>query len=177
MSVAASEAVRYAAATLACVGLASCDQFARVGISEVEPPDPPTLPSLDAGGGHDAAVTPEVDAGMIADAAIDPRADCPDVEIAVCNPVTNEGCSAGLGQQCGIDLVSYLTGYCVFTAPPALGMPDECLNTGVTESCPAAFTCFAGKCHRICLCDADCDPGQLCSEPIDATGFSVCREP
>jgi hypothetical protein len=177
MSVTASAAARLLAAALACLALASCDQFARVGIEDVEPSDPPPIPSVDAGGGPDAAMTPEVDAAAMTDAAIDPRADCPDVEIAVCNPVTNEGCSAALGQQCGIDLVSHLTGYCVFTAPPALGMPDECLNTGVTESCPIQFTCFAGKCHRICLCDADCDPGLSCSEPIDSTGFNVCREP
>ena len=149
--------------------LAACDQFARVGIQDVEASGAPSVPSVDAGRRHDA--------GMMVDAGPDPIAACPEVEIAVCNPVTNQGCSAGLEMQCGIDLTAPLTGYCVFLAPPALGMPDECLNTGVTESCPATTTCFAGKCHRICLCDADCDAGQRCDEPIEGTGFNVCSEP
>ena len=169
MSAVACVERRRAVAALACLVLASCDQFARVGIQDVEPPGAPSAPSLDAGGGHDAAV--------LADAATDAGAECPDVEIAVCNPVTNEGCSAGLDMRCGIDLAATLKGYCVFTAPPAVGMPDECLNTGVTESCPGTFTCFAGQCRRICLCDAECDAGQRCNEPVGSTGFSVCREP
>lgn len=164
---------RRAAAGLACLlllsVLAACDQFARVGIQDVAASGAPSLPSVDAGRVHDA--------GVIADAGPDPVAECPEVVIAVCNPVTNEGCSAGLDMQCGIDLTAPLTGYCVFIAPPAVGMPDECLNTGVTESCPATTACFAGKCHGICLCDADCDAGQRCSEPIEGTGFSVCSGP
>jgi hypothetical protein len=157
------------AALIGCLGLASCDQFARVGVREAEvtPPAPE----------RDAAPI-ESDAAGVAGAGAggsDAGAQCPPVEVAVCNPVANEGCPAPLGMQCAIDHLASLTGYCIFSAPTSM-FGAECLNTGVTESCPATSTCHAGRCQQICLCDADCDAAQCCTDPIESTGFKVCGD-
>ena len=117
----------------------------------------------------DAAIT---DAGMDDGG----RGRCPETAIAICDPIKNIGCPSGVSMQCAIDYAATLTGYCIYNAPPALGMSGECLNTGITESCPAQFTCFSERCAKICLCDAECDAGQCCSQPIQGTGFSVCGD-
>ena len=153
-----------------CLLLASCDQFARVGtLDSSSDAMPPAQPSADGGAG-------DRDAAVSQDGGRQGGARCPPVTIAVCNPVKNQGCSGAIGMQCAIDYAATLAGYCIFDAPPAPGMPAECLNTGVTESCPATFTCFADRCEKICLCDADCDAGRCCTQPIEATGFSVCSD-
>lgn len=153
---------------LGCLVLASCDQFASVGTLAAS--DDAAVPdgAMDAGRQGDAA--------MSDDGGSDAGADCRAVQIAVCNPVDNTGCSGALSMQCAIDYARTLTGYCIFGAPPAPGMVAECFNSGITESCPATFTCFRDQCERICLCDADCDEGKCCSQAIDATGFSVCGD-
>lgn len=174
-------------AALACaLLLGGCDQFARVGVEPqaVQVPNPPSGPrdaavppqgdaaaSADAGVRTDAAI----DADASTDAAVDAGATCSDIEIAGCDPVRNIGCSVSLAQQCAIDQLATLTGYCIFVAPSSL-IGGECLNTGVTEDCPATSTCFETRCRKICLCDADCDPGQCCTDPVGATAFLVCGE-
>lgn len=125
-----------------------------------------------------------------------------DAEIDGCNPVRNEGCPAELEMQCAIDLAAKATGYCIFSAPesgnagmgtagtpagvgampvPPAASPSTtttsttaCFNSGVTESCEPKSTCYSGECRTICLCDADCDAGGCCSDPVGDTGFKVC---
>lgn len=163
------------AAALACLSLAGCDQFARVGVQASIEADASTPAPADGGG------TALLDGDMATadggeDAAPDASAACPEVEIAICNPMKNTGCATGLSMQCAIDLAATLTGYCIYNAPPALGMGGECLNTGITESCPATFTCYAASCRKICLCDAECGAGQCCTDPVERTGFRVCGD-
>lgn len=150
--------------TIGCFVLASCDQFARVGTLDSPAPADAMTPS---DGGTDAAYE---------DGSADAGASCPPVAIEVCDPVKNRGCSGALGMQCAIDYAWPLTGYCIFLSPPAPGMTTECFNSGVTESCPPTFTCFADHCEKICLCDADCEAGSCCTQPVESTGFSVCGD-
>jgi hypothetical protein len=119
---------------------------------------------------HDAVVTN--DAGTAGDG----DAQCASVAVGVCNPVTNEGCLDSLSMQCAVDLASKLTGYCIFYSGKAPTPGVDCLNTGVTESCPPTFTCVDSRCRRLCLCEADCDIGQCCKEPLESTGFKVCGD-
>ena len=174
--------VRWVPLLVASLLLASCDQFARVGTLEASADVKPPPPRDDGGG------TMQHDASAQDAAARDSGSDggerdggeggeqCSSVTSAVCDPVTNQGCPGALGMQCAIDYAATLTGYCIFDAPPGPLMPAECLNTLVTESCPPTFTCFADHCEKICLCDAHCDPGRCCSQPVEATGFRVCGD-
>jgi hypothetical protein len=165
-----------------CIALASCDQFARVGVEPpaIVEPGPPAAPERDAGiaMANDAAAA--VDATVALDASAhassDAAVECPKVDIAICDPVVNLGCSASLMQQCTIDYLGTLTGYCIFSAPPMSAIGGECLNTGVTESCPPTSTCYEARCQRICLCDADCGSGQCCGDAVESTGFRVCGD-
>jgi hypothetical protein len=121
----------------------------------------------DAGGG---AVAPhEPDASVVGDAG----ATCTPA-VALCNPVTNDGCPPSM--QCAVDLgADVLAGYCIFSAP--MDMPDGgCFNSGVTESCPPTSTCFDFQCRTLCFCDADCEKGQCCVEPVGSFGFKVCGD-
>ena len=165
------------AAAMCCVAWSGCDQFAVIGIQE--PDSEGAVPAPD-----DAGETLERDAAILdgGDAAMDSGAtasdaECAPIEAAVCNPVTNEGCSAALQMQCAVSFDAPLTGYCIFFSggpPPALG--GACLNTVVTESCPAKSTCIAERCRTLCFCDTDCEAGQCCTEPLQSTGFKVCGD-
>jgi hypothetical protein len=162
-----------------CIVLAGCDQYALVGVRETEVDDTGTPPApQDAASPSDAAapITPDAapSSDASADAESDAAAECPPTEIAVCNPMVNDVCSAAVGQHCSVDVLNYLTGYCVFTSMPSPQLGGECLNTGVTESCSPTTLCHETLCRKICLCDADCDAGECCNEPIESTGFSVC---
>jgi hypothetical protein len=160
---------------LGCFVLASCDQFARVGApSELPDAVAPHRDGGDGGLGSEGDATVE-DSGRDAGER-DGGEGCASVVIAICDPIKNEGCSGALGTQCAIDYVAMLKGYCIFASPPAPGMLTECFNSGITESCPATFTCFADRCEKICLCDSDCEPGRCCSRSVAATGFSVCGD-
>lgn len=117
---------------------------------------------------RDASVVPDSGAG-------DDGTDCGPA-IAACNPVTNEGCPDALGMHCAVDPAARLTGYCIFSTAPTPSPLGDCLNTGITESCPPTSTCRDGQCRELCLCDADCEAGQCCREPIESTGFKVCGE-
>jgi len=119
------------------------------------------------------------DAGTTNDAGAtnDGGAQCERVEVADCNPVTNEGCAASLMMQCAVNVAATLTGYCIFFSggpPPSLG--GACLNTGITESCPPKATCVAERCRTLCFCDTDCEAGQCCTEPLESTGFKICGD-
>jgi hypothetical protein len=159
------------AAALACLALAGCDQFARVGLAERDAGEaaaPPAAPEPDAGepaARADAGATP-LDAGM--------ELECAPIDVAVCNPVTNEGCAGTLQMQCAVDQLAILRGYCIFSSPPP--GTGGCINSGVTESCPPTFTCVVDQCQKLCLCDADCDEGQCCTQQVGSTGFKVCRD-
>lgn len=159
--------------------LASCDQFARVGVEQpAVDPGPPDVPERDADVAMmiDAAPDATIDASVAFDAGSDAAIECPKLDIAVCDPIENLGCSPSLAQQCAIDHLGTLTGYCIFSAPPMSVIGGDCLNTGVTESCPPTSTCYEARCQKICLCDADCDPGQCCADAVESTGFRVCGE-
>ena len=176
-------AVRRAAAVAGWLALAGCDQFARIGIAApaVRDSGPPAASERDADVATPSDAGP-LDAGAAladagsADAGEDATMQCPNVQIAVCDPVKNLGCSSALMQQCAIDYLGNLTGYCIFQAPPRSVLGGDCLNTGVTESCPPTSTCYAARCQRIGLCDADCDAGQCCTGAIESTGFRVCGD-
>jgi hypothetical protein len=170
-----------------------CDQFATIGIRnpESENAGAPSRPRGAAGEtvDHDAAMPNDAgaskdggtsrDAGAASDsgAAHDAGAECAPIQVAECNPVKNEGCSASLMMQCAVDLNATLAGYCIFNSggpPPALG--GACLNTGVTESCPPTSTCVVDKCRKLCLCGTDCEAGQCCKDPVGSTGFKTCGD-
>lgn len=169
-------------AAACCLAFAGCDQFARVGVVEPEVENAgagaASLPEGEAGAAavHDAAVADAAGGTRDGGSTSDAGTTCAPVEIAVCNPVTNQGCSAALGMQCAVDFTVPLGGYCIFYSgpPPALG--GACLNTGVTESCAPTSACVGDRCRQLCLCDADCDEGQCCSDPLQGTGFKVCGE-
>lgn len=147
------------------LGLFGCEQFARVSVIEQDAGQP-IVAGQDApqdAGAMDGATAP--------DGSTDDPALC-DRPSAICNPVTNIGCSSVLAQQCAVDLISpSLAGYCTFYAP----VPGEgCLNTGLTESCPPTTVCVAGACRRLCLCDAHCGTGECCTTPVSESGFKIC---
>jgi hypothetical protein len=157
------------------LALAGCDQFAKVGIRNRESdnagaPAPPSGGGGGETGAQDAATAN--DAGPAQDAA----AQCEPFSVEGCNPVTNETCPDSLAMQCAIDHLAILTGYCIFSSPtpPALG--GDCLNTGVTESCPPTSTCVDGTCRELCYCDIDCTAGTCCTDPVADTGFKVCGD-
>jgi hypothetical protein len=131
------------------------DASGGAGGSGVSPADAST------GGGFDASVARDAGSG----------ADCAP-SVALCNPVTNQGCPAAM--QCAIDLAApSLAGYCIFSAPMDAGF---CFNSLVTESCPPSTTCVNGECRDLCFCHGDCDDGQCCLEPIGTTGFKLCGD-
>jgi hypothetical protein len=126
-----------------------------------------------AGTGGDAGAPVDDDVDDDDDASItdDAGATSCSPEVQLCNPVTNEGCPPSM--QCAVDLAwDVLAGYCIFSSPPMPG----CFNSGVTESCPPSQTCFDFECRTLCFCDADCDAGQCCKEPIGTLGFKVCGD-
>jgi hypothetical protein len=88
-----------------------------------------------------------------------------------CDPVHNTGCTAGV-TQCVLDPESSApAGRCVFSGPAETGCTESALST----TCPAQHTCRAGACRKYCFCDADCEPGESCSEPIDGAQASFVR--
>ena len=156
-----------ATALLWSSALAGCDQFASIGVEGAA--GEPAMPAVDAGPTAEpdaAAPAPVPDSGVDAGS-------CPEPAIAVCDPVQNKYCDPNFAMQCAIDLLSPLTGYCIFSSPMSV-LGGSCFNSGLTESCPPRATCFNGTCATICLCDTDCGAGSCCSEPIGDTGFSVC---
>jgi hypothetical protein len=161
-----------AAAAFALV--VGCDQFARVG--GVVTSGAPSF-VLDAApmqdSGRDAASIDDA-ASVDARQPADSSAQCARPQVAVCNPVTNEGCVDLLRMHCAVDpAASMLAGYCIFSGPPS---PDglACVNTVVTESCPMKSACLLGVCRTLCFCDADCKAGECCAEPIGDYGFKAC---
>jgi hypothetical protein len=50
-----------------------------------------------------------------------------------------------------------------------------CFNSGVTESCPPQHACVGDTCRTLCFCDADCEKGECCVEPVGTLGFKVCN--
>jgi hypothetical protein len=122
---------------------------------------------------HDAAAAE--DSGAVHDS----DAECASIAVDVCNPVTNDGCLDSLSMQCAVDRASTLAGYCIFYSGDSGQSPSDggdCLNTGITESCPPTFTCLDSRCRKLCLCAADCETGQCCKEALESTGFKVCGE-
>lgn len=117
----------------------------------------------------DAALVGDLDASVVRDGGS--GGECVP-SVALCNPVTNQGCPAGM--QCAIDLAApSLAGYCIFSAPMDAGF---CFNSLVTESCPPRATCVNGECRNLCFCNEDCDDGQCCLESIGTTGFKLCGD-
>jgi hypothetical protein len=154
--------------------LAGCDQFARVGVMAADAATgSPSVPSANGGAAGEPDIATAEDAGAEPQ---DAGSECTPVDIAVCNPVTNEGCPGSLAMQCAVDWAATLSGYCIFSSPPPVAGADTCFNSGVTESCPPTFTCVVDQCRRLCLCDADCEQGQCCTEEVGSTGFHVCRD-
>ncbi len=90
-----------------------------------------------------------------------------------CDPVRDEGCTAGV-TQCVIDPESSTpVGRCVFTGLPA----TPCSESTLTTTCAPQHACVAGACRKYCSCDADCEDGDTCSEPLDGfetSGLRVC---
>jgi hypothetical protein len=119
-----------------------------------------------SGAGGAAGDPQEVDAAVAFDAG---ESFAPVVE--GCNPVSNDGCPPAM--QCAIDVLApTLTGYCTFSSPMTAGL--ECFNSGVTESCLPKQTCFDFECRTLCFCDADCEEGECCVDPIGDLGFKAC---
>jgi hypothetical protein len=155
---------------LICLALSSCSSSAVIAI-------------VDAGTEADGGA--EVDAGALVDASSTDDANMPPADggaqcgrtlsIEICNPITNMGCTQGLGMQCDVNLLaSTLQGQCVFSAPAVDG--GTCLNIPPTETCPPRHTCVDfNECRKVCLCDTDCDPGDCCSVPLGEQGFKTCR--
>jgi hypothetical protein len=173
-----------------CLATAGCDQFARVGVAATElddemdagdvplpdGPDPGAGDVPQPGSGVADSGTPgplDPDSGV---PASDAGVQCPRPEVAVCDPVLNQGCSATLQMQCAVDLLAPgLAGYCIFrgTTPPDGG---ACFNSGVTEDCLPTNTCYGGQCRKLCYCDADCGAGQCCSLRVGNYGFGACGD-
>jgi hypothetical protein len=93
--------------------------------------------------------------------------------VPVCDPIHNTGCNPF--QQCDVDPTqkTAATGLCLFySGSDASG---ACMSTGITESCPAKETCVSGACRALCLCNADCAPGQCCTDTSSAAPFKLCQ--
>jgi len=137
-----------------------------------------TAPDSGSGSGARGGSTSESDGGRAIDSgtAGDPGTECAPANIEGCNPVTNEGCAEALMMQCAVDFLATSTGYCIFYSGPTPVPGGECFNSGVTESCPPTFACVDSKCRELCFCDADCEAGQCCVEPLESTGFKVCGD-
>lgn len=149
---------------LCLVVVLGCDQFAAVGMVDSDAAtgarDDAAAPGDGDGDGDGPA-----DAGQMA---------CERPAVAVCDPVLNTGCAPNLSMRCAVDYnAPHLAGYCAFDGPVDGG---TCLNTGVTESCPARSTCYGGVCRMLCFCDADCAPGRCCSDSLGEYGFRACGD-
>ncbi len=93
--------------------------------------------------------------------------------VPVCDPVHNTGCNPL--QQCDVDPTqkTTATGLCLFySGSDASG---ACMSTGITESCAAKQTCVSGACRSLCFCNADCAPGDCCSDTSGAAPFTLCQ--
>jgi hypothetical protein len=130
----------------------------------------PSSGKQDGGAAADRDAATTHDSG----AASDSDAECARAAVDVCNPVTNEGCLDSLSMQCAVDYASHLTGYCIFYSGQSPTPGVDCLNTGVTESCPPTSACVDGQCRELCLCNADCEAGTCCTQRLEDTGFKVC---
>jgi hypothetical protein len=170
----------------ACLATAGCDQFARVGVAATElggdmdagdgasPGSPP--PDAQDPGAGDVLEPPAPVADSGPPAPSDAGLQCPQPDVAVCNPVINEGCPTALQMQCAVDLLAPgLAGYCIFQGMTLMD-GGACFNSGVTEDCPPTNTCYGGQCRKLCFCDADCDAGQCCSLRVGNYGFGACGD-
>ena len=172
------------ASVACCLSLMGCDQFARVGVASAAgttggatavPHDGSAGSMVDVARTTDDAMSSDAMQSDAASVADDAGAACPSPEIALCNPVTNEGCSDLIRMQCAVDLAAQaLAGYCIFRGPEPPPDLTMCLNTLVTESCPPKSTCVLGRCRTLCFCDAQCTGEDCCVEPIGNFGFKVC---
>ena len=122
-------------------------------------------------GPRDAAAA--TDGATAADAgardAGDDGAGCTAPALPGCDPVDNQGCTDGL-TQCVMDPESITpAGRCVFSGIPA----TPCLESALSTSCPPMHACVGGACRKFCRCDADCEAGEACREPL-AGGVSLC---
>jgi hypothetical protein len=92
--------------------------------------------------------------------------------VAVCDPVHNTGCNPL--QQCDVNPLQATvpTGQCVFGGGVDAG---GCTASFVNESCAPKSTCVDGGCRQLCFCNADCPPGQCCSDTSGPPGFTLCR--
>lgn len=88
-----------------------------------------------------------------------------------CNPVTNAGCSAAIGEACDGDI----NGFRCYPPPNDKIMCQACT---VGERCGAGMTCVdPGICVRYCCSDADCGSG-ACNEnkvPIGKGAVGICE--
>jgi hypothetical protein len=92
--------------------------------------------------------------------------------VAVCDPVHNTGCNPL--QQCDVNPLqtNMPTGQCVLGGSMDAGL---CIASIFTESCAPGSTCVDGGCRQLCFCNADCAPGQCCSDTSGPPGFTLCR--
>jgi hypothetical protein len=93
--------------------------------------------------------------------------------VPVCDPVHNTGCNPF--QQCDVDPTQKTTptGLCLFySGSDASG---ACMSTAVSETCAAKQTCVGGACRAVCFCNADCAPGECCSDTSAAAPFKLCQ--
>jgi hypothetical protein len=125
----------------------------------------------DAAPGSEASPEASFDAATGADAT-DADAACTPPSPAVCNPVTNTGCTLS---QCDID-TSHMTptGTCVISSPFPNDAGSPCTQVSGSVSCQPGFTCFGGTCQKVCFCNSDCAASTCCSGTAGTTGFGLC---
>jgi hypothetical protein len=127
--------------------------------------------------GRDATTGPDahLDASSAADGRSHDGGDAACMAFAdggACNPVTNSGCVL---LQCDID-TSQTTpaGICVAASPFPNAPGSPCTQGSGPVSCQPQYTCYAGTCQKVCLCDGDCSGGTCCSGTAGMTGFGLC---
>ncbi len=99
---------------------------------------------------------------------------------AICDPVRNVGCLVPFS-ACDIDPTQAVpSGRCVFpfaSAPANTDAGASCQVNATTETCVPSSTCVGGACRKLCYCDADCVPGECCTEvaPGASGVFKLCK--
>jgi hypothetical protein len=170
-------AVFFAGLSACRIGGPSADPYEYVAFPDAAMNDSSMSAAVPAGDDGSPASTGDdaggdLDAGDLEAAPDDPDALCSStVAVAVCDPVHNTGCNPL--QQCDVNpsQTNTLTGQCIFGGGADGGV---CTTSIFTDTCPARSTCVDGGCRQLCFCNADCAPGQCCSDRSGPPGFVLC---
>jgi hypothetical protein len=101
------------------------------------------------------------------------------VEI-LCNPVTNEPCTAGNACDSAVDMDMNFVGFQCYGGQNTGELCEPC-NAQEQEFCVGGLACIESKCTRYCCTDADCGEDSEClpagyDDASPDLGFCIVKE-